>query len=209
MAVSRTVSLRSCFRLARPVVARPIHQTARRQYSSGQHAQPNTGSDAMWAAGAVLVTIPSCWYLLSNKPKTSNHNHHDEEDTEVVTSEEETEKDVESESAEEESRKAHESGIEADKPESIETEKPNHVNDEYDTSIQTPTKVNTDGREGIKHKSDTLTDEENSTLKNETDEDTSISAAQELSNMNEISDHIKENDTQLAETKPKSADDSD
>lgn len=210
MAVSRTISLRSCFRLARTAVARPIHQTTRRQYASGQHAQPNTGSDAMWAAGAVLVTIPSCWYLLSNKSKASDHNHHDEE-TEVITSEEEIEKDVdsESESAEEESREAHESGIEADKPESIGTEKPNQEEDDYDRNTQTPAKVNKDEREGIKDKSNPLIDEENSSLKNETDDDTSNSGAQESSNMNETSDYSKKNENQLAESEPKSADNSD
>lgn len=41
------------------------------------------------AAGAIAVTIPSCWYLLSNRSHQSHHNHDHDESQEVSNHEEE------------------------------------------------------------------------------------------------------------------------
>jgi len=82
MAFSRTAALRSCLRGARQTVARPqlFRQVARRGYASGGHEHAKAGGDAVWAAGAVAVTVPTCWYLLSNGPDTS-HGHDDHGDS--------------------------------------------------------------------------------------------------------------------------------
>jgi len=81
MAFSKAAALRSCLRSARPTIARPqlFRQIARRAYASGGHGSAKAGSDAPWAAGAVGVTVPACWYLLSNAPDTS-HGHDDHGD---------------------------------------------------------------------------------------------------------------------------------
>ncbi|RAL62279.1 hypothetical protein DID88_004846 [Monilinia fructigena] len=40
----------------------------------GGHEHAKAGGDAVWAAGAVAVTVPTCWFLISNKPESS-HGH--------------------------------------------------------------------------------------------------------------------------------------
>lgn len=81
MAFSRAAAIRACFRGARPTAARPqiFRQIARRGYASGGHDSAKAGGDAIWAAGAIAVTVPTCWYLLSNAPDTS-HGHGDHGD---------------------------------------------------------------------------------------------------------------------------------
>ncbi|RDW94625.1 hypothetical protein BP5796_00388 [Coleophoma crateriformis] len=78
MAFSRAAALRSCFRAGRPTGARPtsqfFRQVARRGYASGGH-ESHASSDAPWAAGALIVTVPTCWYLYKNGPDTSSHGH--------------------------------------------------------------------------------------------------------------------------------------
>merc|ERR1712072_665219 len=78
MAFSRVSMLRSCIRAARPTASRPqiFRQIARRGYASGGHESAKAGGDAIWAAGAVAVTAPACWWILSNSPDTS-HGHGD------------------------------------------------------------------------------------------------------------------------------------
>ncbi|KAF4635866.1 hypothetical protein G7Y89_g2237 [Cudoniella acicularis] len=78
MSFSRAAhQLRPCFRAAaRPSVARPqlYRQVARRTYASGGHGSAKAGGDAIWAAGAIAVTVPSCWYILSSTPDAA-HGH--------------------------------------------------------------------------------------------------------------------------------------
>ncbi|KAH8668104.1 hypothetical protein BGZ60DRAFT_408600 [Tricladium varicosporioides] len=80
MAFSRAAALRSCFRAgaARPTIARPqlCRQIARRTYASGGHGSAKAGGDAVWAAGAIAVTVPSCWFILSNAPEGGHHGDH-------------------------------------------------------------------------------------------------------------------------------------
>jgi len=80
MAFSRTAALRSCIRGSRPTVFRPqlFRSVARREYASG-HSSAKASGDAVWAAGAVAITIPACWYLLSNAADAS-HGHGDHGD---------------------------------------------------------------------------------------------------------------------------------
>lgn len=76
MAFSRVAALRSTLRSTRSsTLSKPQlwRQAARRGYASGGHAKPASG-DAVWAAGAVAVTAPTCWYLLQNGPA----GHHDD-----------------------------------------------------------------------------------------------------------------------------------
>jgi hypothetical protein len=82
MAFSRAAALRSAFRATRPTLTVRSHiprQVARRGYASGGHGSSQAGGDAVWAAGAIAVTVPSCWYLLQNAPDTS-HGHGDHGD---------------------------------------------------------------------------------------------------------------------------------
>jgi len=79
MAFSRAAILRNLrnFR-ARPTAARPqlVNQIAKRTYAShGGHETAKAGGDAVWAAGAVAVTLPTCYFLLQNRPDTSSHGH--------------------------------------------------------------------------------------------------------------------------------------
>ncbi|KAG9233767.1 hypothetical protein BJ875DRAFT_463321 [Amylocarpus encephaloides] len=78
MAFSRVAAMRFCFRAARPSIARPqlYQQVARRTYASGGHETAKAGGDALWAAGAVAVTVPTCWFILSQSPDES-HGHND------------------------------------------------------------------------------------------------------------------------------------
>ncbi|KAK6584878.1 hypothetical protein PZA11_003102 [Diplocarpon coronariae] len=81
MAFSRTL-LRSCFRArltaARPQIFRHTQISLRRGYSSG-HETAKAGGDAIWAAGAVAVTVPATWWILSNAPESHHNDHHGEE----------------------------------------------------------------------------------------------------------------------------------
>jgi hypothetical protein len=49
-------------------------QIGRRGYASGGHESTKAGGDAVWAAGAIAVTVPTCWYLLQNAPEPA-HGH--------------------------------------------------------------------------------------------------------------------------------------
>jgi len=80
MAFSRVAALRSAIRGARPSIARPqcFRQVVRRGYASG-HSSAQAGGDTLWAVGAVAITAPACWYILSNSPESS-HGHGDHGD---------------------------------------------------------------------------------------------------------------------------------
>ncbi|KUJ21728.1 uncharacterized protein LY89DRAFT_694232 [Mollisia scopiformis] len=82
MAFSRVAALRSAVRGIRPSIARPqcFRQVVRRGYASGHGSTTQAGGDTLWAVGAIAVTIPSCWYLLSNSPDTE-HGHGDHGDS--------------------------------------------------------------------------------------------------------------------------------
>ncbi|OAF57845.1 hypothetical protein VC83_05764 [Pseudogymnoascus destructans] len=53
--------------------AQLVRHSARRGYSSGHG--PEASSDLPWAAGAVTVTVPGCWYLLKESPAEAHHLH--------------------------------------------------------------------------------------------------------------------------------------
>ncbi|KFY22169.1 hypothetical protein V493_06793 [Pseudogymnoascus sp. VKM F-4281 (FW-2241)] len=53
--------------------AQLVRHSARRGYSSGHG--PEASSDLPWAAGAVAVTVPACWYLLKASPEEAHHLH--------------------------------------------------------------------------------------------------------------------------------------
>ncbi|KFY45930.1 hypothetical protein V495_02730 [Pseudogymnoascus sp. VKM F-4514 (FW-929)] len=53
--------------------AQLVRHSARRGYSSGHG--PEASSDLPWAAGAVAVTVPACWYLLKESPAEAHHLH--------------------------------------------------------------------------------------------------------------------------------------
>jgi len=52
-----------------------VRNSARRGYSSGHGHGPEASSDLPWAAGAVAVTVPACWYLLKSSPEEAHHLH--------------------------------------------------------------------------------------------------------------------------------------
>ncbi|ATZ48524.1 hypothetical protein BCIN_03g07260 [Botrytis cinerea B05.10] len=128
MAFSRAAIVRNLrnFR-ARPTAARPqFNQVARRTYASGGHGEAKSGGDAVWAAGAVAVTVPSCWFLISNKPEPAHshgghgdshaHEEHEEEKEEEVEEKEE-DKPAESEEKTEEKTEDKEEPKESEKTE--------------------------------------------------------------------------------------------
>ncbi|PBP23317.1 hypothetical protein BUE80_DR005866 [Diplocarpon rosae] len=97
MALSKT--LRSCFRArltaVRPQIFRQTQISLRRGYSSG-HESAKAGGDAVWAAGAIAVTVPATWWILSNAPETHHNDHHVEEHGEQGLNEKEPEEEDES-----------------------------------------------------------------------------------------------------------------
>lgn len=149
MAFSRVAALRSAVRGVRPsIAARPqcFRQVARRGYASG-HGSSKSGGDLWWGLGAVSITIPSCWYLLSNAPEPAHghgdhgdshskeHEEHKEELKEESTDEPETEskdegdeKEVSNDAEDKDSEKSQDSDSgddekkEADTPESSDDE---------------------------------------------------------------------------------------
>lgn len=128
MAFSRAAILRNLrnFR-GRPTLARPqVNQVARRTYASGGHEHAKAGGDAVWAAGAVAVTVPTCWFLISNKPdNTHGHGGHGDSHTHAEEHEKEEEKSDEEEKPEEkeEDKTAEAEEKTEDKEESKEPEK--------------------------------------------------------------------------------------
>jgi len=128
MAFSRTAVLRTLrnFR-GRPTVARPqFNHIARRTYASGGHGHAKAGGDAVWAAGAVAVTVPTCWFLISNAPDNSHgHGGHGDSHGKAHAEEhEEEEKSEEEEKPEEHEDKPAESEEKTeDKEEPKETDK--------------------------------------------------------------------------------------
>ncbi|ESZ96087.1 hypothetical protein SBOR_3564 [Sclerotinia borealis F-4128] len=136
MAFSRSAILRGVrnFR-GRPSVARPqVNQVARRTYASGGHEHAKAGGDAIWAAGAVAVTVPACWFLIANKPESHGHEEHgdshgdahaeeheeeeekpeEKEDDKAAESEEKTEDKTEEKSEDKEEPKESEKSDESD-----------------------------------------------------------------------------------------------
>ncbi|TQS36254.1 hypothetical protein Golomagni_03302 [Golovinomyces magnicellulatus] len=94
MAIIRSVSVRSYSGSVRQAFSRPqlFRPFARRGFANIQSKKSKAGGDAVWfvascrsqmsvgkltrcrAAGSIAVTIPACWYLLSNR--TTNQDHH-------------------------------------------------------------------------------------------------------------------------------------
>jgi len=165
MAFSRAAALRSCVRSIRPTIARPqlFRQVARRGYASGGHGSAKSGGDAIWAAGAVGVTVPTCWYLLSNAPDTS-HGHDDHGDSHGESHGEEHEEEPKEESKEEgeKSEDAEEKGEESEKSEDSDSEDGTKDADTPDTSddegeddssdAKNTKKTSPDAKGGIKKK---------------------------------------------------------
>ncbi|PMD46133.1 hypothetical protein L207DRAFT_507072 [Hyaloscypha variabilis F] len=162
MAFSRTAALRSCLRSARPTVARSqlFRQVARRGYASGGHGNAKAGGDAVWAAGAVAVTVPTCWYLLSNGPDTA-HGHDDhgdshgsahaeEHEEEPKDEETEGEKSDDADGKEEESEKSEDSDSEDDKKDDT----PDTSDDEGEDDDNNTKTAKPDAKGGIKKKSE-------------------------------------------------------
>jgi hypothetical protein len=85
------------------------------------------------AAGAVGVTVPTCWYLLSNAPDTS-HGHGDHGDAHGESHGEEHEEPKESKDEGETSEDAEEKGEESDKSEDPDSEDETKDADTPDTS---------------------------------------------------------------------------
>lgn len=142
MVIARAASLRSSFRATcnRSVTTRPrsFRQIFRRGYATSTHETPNYGGDALWAAGAVVVTIPSCWYLLSNR--THNHhehehnNSHEDQSNEDVDERDEEKEKYEAESTESQGDESNESTGDDDKITVKATENEEHATEESVTS---------------------------------------------------------------------------
>ncbi|TKA64627.1 hypothetical protein B0A49_09017 [Cryomyces minteri] len=64
---------RTAARSSKPV---QWQRVSRRGYASGGHGPVKASSDLPWLIGSVVVTIPSCWYLLQPNP-SSSHGHGD------------------------------------------------------------------------------------------------------------------------------------
>ncbi|KAH8811978.1 hypothetical protein F5884DRAFT_784003 [Xylogone sp. PMI_703] len=76
MAFLQAATVRSAFRSVRPTIARQtqrLGQSTRRGYAS--HIPSPKTSDAPWAIGAVVVTIPTCILLLRSSPPEAHHLH--------------------------------------------------------------------------------------------------------------------------------------
>lgn len=96
MATMRSVSMRSCIRSLRQGISRPhlSHPFARRGFSNTQSKKSIASGDAVWAAGSIAVTIPACWYLLSNRTTHQDHHGgHEENDKDLDIQTEELELD--------------------------------------------------------------------------------------------------------------------
>ncbi|TAQ89583.1 hypothetical protein B7494_g2086 [Chlorociboria aeruginascens] len=129
------------FRAVRPTTARPqlFRQVARRGYASGGH-EAKAGGDAVWAAGAIAVTVPTCWYILSSTPDNSHgHKGHDDhagdhgklhDDKEGEKNEEKSEEESDNKDGKD-SEKSEDSGSEDDTKES---ETPDTSDDEGEES---------------------------------------------------------------------------
>ncbi|KAI9051489.1 hypothetical protein LZ554_004535 [Drepanopeziza brunnea f. sp. 'monogermtubi'] len=132
MAFSRFAALRSSIRAARPTAARPqlFRQVVRRGYASGSHEPAQASGDALWAAAAVAVTIPSCWWILSKAPDASHghgghggehgeaHGEEHKEEAEEEAEDKAEEKSDEAEAKSDDSGKSEESDSDDDKDES-------------------------------------------------------------------------------------------
>ncbi|RDW88801.1 hypothetical protein BP6252_00833 [Coleophoma cylindrospora] len=135
MAFSRAAALRSCFRAGRPTAARPtsqfLRQVARRGYASGGH-ESHASSDAPWAAGALIVTVPTCWFLYQNGPDTSSHGHGGHGD-DHAKKHEEPKKEAKKESKDEPEEKPEASEEKKDEPEKSEKSDDSESADEKST----------------------------------------------------------------------------
>jgi len=164
MAFSRAAAFRTFFRAARPTTARPqlFRQTAQRGYASGAHGSAKAGGDAVWAAGAVAVTVPTCWYLLANGSDTSHghddhgevhgKSHGDEEEAEEESKDVSEEKTEDSSEEKEDSEKSEDSDSEEDEKE---TDTPDTSDDEEEDEKTTKKDGNSaksvpDAKGGIK-----------------------------------------------------------
>ncbi|OBT88957.1 hypothetical protein VE02_02817 [Pseudogymnoascus sp. 03VT05] len=95
--------------------AQLVRHSARRGYSSGHG--PEASSDLPWAAGAVAVTVPACWYLLKESPAEAHHLHVPHKVETHAEPEAEAEEEVKEEETKEEAPKEEESKEEEPKAE--------------------------------------------------------------------------------------------
>ncbi|KHJ35918.1 hypothetical protein EV44_g1975 [Erysiphe necator] len=76
MATLRMAFMRSSIRIREPFRTRSLmfcHPSTRRGYTSGRSKKSKFLEEALWAAGSIAITIPSCWYLLSGREVHVNH----------------------------------------------------------------------------------------------------------------------------------------
>lgn len=110
----------------RPQVFRQVVQ---RGYASGGHESAKAGGDTLWAVGAIGVTVPTCWYLLSSSPDTAHgHGDHGDSHAESHDGEEAESKDEPEEKQEESDEK------DGEKSEDSESEAEDKESDTPDTS---------------------------------------------------------------------------
>ncbi|OBT98767.1 hypothetical protein VE01_03244 [Pseudogymnoascus verrucosus] len=95
--------------------AQLVRHSARRGYSSGHG--PEASSDLPWAAGAVAVTVPACWYLLKESPAEAHHLHVPHKVEAHAEPEAEAEEEAKEEETKEEAPKEEESKEEEPKAE--------------------------------------------------------------------------------------------
>ncbi|KFY99553.1 hypothetical protein V500_01348 [Pseudogymnoascus sp. VKM F-4518 (FW-2643)] len=95
--------------------AQLVRQSARRGYSSGHGPEPS--SDLPWAAGAVAVTVPACWYLLKSSPEEAHHLHVPHKIEAHAVPEAEAEEEAKEEETKDEAPKEEESKEEESKEE--------------------------------------------------------------------------------------------
>ncbi|ELR09712.1 hypothetical protein GMDG_04198 [Pseudogymnoascus destructans 20631-21] len=100
--------------------AQLVRHSARRGYSSGHG--PEASSDLPWAAGAVTVTVPGCWYLLKESPAEAHHLHVPHKIEAHAEPEAEAEEEVKEEEVKEEEVKEEEVKEEEVKEEEVKEE---------------------------------------------------------------------------------------
>lgn len=136
----------------RTIAARPALRCARRSYATAGHGHPAPSSDAPWAIGAIVVTVPLTWWILSSgstdahghDSHSGHHNETESHEAEKASEDSEEEpKDAEeeeapatqsSESQEEESGDESDQDVSLDTPESSDDE--SHVVEEDEKNVR-------------------------------------------------------------------------
>ncbi|RKF59945.1 hypothetical protein OnM2_055024 [Erysiphe neolycopersici] len=85
MATTRMRFMQSCIRSNGRIFARTHlfrHAFTRREYTTGKSKRSKVYEEALWAAGSIAITIPSCWFLLSSREVHQSHHkdHHDSQE---------------------------------------------------------------------------------------------------------------------------------